>query len=419
VADPPVPSAPAPSEAPHVLRSPGFRFLLGSSLASALGGSMSSIAVTWLVYHYTASAIDVAYVGLTGIVPGIALGLFAGVIADRYNRRRVMVTADLVRMGLMAVLALALYLTGFSLFLVLGVMTLVYSFSALFTPASQAILPRIVSTQQLEDANGVLAALTQTGYTVGAGAGGLAVALAGATFGLGVNAATYAVSALLLFQIAVEAGRIPSRPAGAVRSFRKEFGEGIDYMRTHRPILEVTLGFLPGNFLFTMVTSFFVVYAASVFGTDAAVYGYLVAGMAGGAAVGALLVGRLRARRFAGLLMGASVVVQGAAMGLLVFGRTVPVALSGAVVLGVCIGLINTVYFATMQAVVPNEVLARVLSIDSVGSFVAIPAGLIVGGYLAATHGILFSYSLSALGLLVNGVVLLALPGVRSLRYGT
>ena len=154
--------------AARALRSTGFRFLLGSSLASALGGAISSVSVNWLVYHYTGSTLDVAYVGLTGIVPGIALGLFAGVLADRHDRRRIMIGADLVRMVVMATLAATLFLTGFSLFLILAAMTLVYSFSALFTPASQAILPRIVPTLQLEAANGQLQALTQLGYTVGA-----------------------------------------------------------------------------------------------------------------------------------------------------------------------------------------------------------------------------------------------------------
>ena len=401
-----------------VLHVSGFRSLLGSSLAAAVGGSISSVAVNWLVYHYTGSTLDVAYVGLAGIVPGIALGLLAGVFADRYNRRRLMITSDLVRMTVMAILATALYLTGFSLFLVLGVMTLVYSFTALFTPASQAILPRLVPVEQLESANGILAALAQTGSTVGAAAGGLVVVFAGAFIGLGLNAATYALSAIFLFQIASELGRPRPSAEAAPRGFRREFSEGISYMRTHRPVLEVTFGFLPGNFLLTMVIAFFVVYAATVFGGDAAAYGYLVAGLAGGSAVGALLVPRLRARRFAGLLMGACVTAQAGGIGLLVVSRTLATSLAAAIGIGLCIGLINTVYFATMQAIVPNEVLARVLSIDSVGAFAAIPGGLLVGGLLAARYGILFTYTLGGVGLLVNGLVLLALPDVRSLRYG-
>jgi hypothetical protein len=70
-----------------------------------------------------------------------------------------------------------------------------------------------------------------------------------------------------------------------------------------------------------------------------------------------------------------------------------------------------------MQAIVPNEVLARVLSIDMVGSLVAVPAGLILGGLISSSHGILFAYTLAAVGFLANGILFLALPKVRSLRY--
>ena len=413
------PTAPETRVVNSCVRASNFRYLLASAVSSAFGGAMSGVAVTWLVYHFTGSTLAVAYVGLTGFVPAIVFGLLAGVIADRYDRRRLMITSDLVRLGAMGVLVFVLFLTGFSLFLVLAVMTLVFSFTALFTPASQAILPRIATVEQLENANGLITASTQTAMTLGSGAGGLVLVFAGAIGGLSLNVATYALSALFLFQIAAEAGRIDSRKATSSRSFRSDFREGIDYMRTHRPVLEVTLGMVPLNFLFVMVVVFFVVYATTVFGSDPAVYGYIVAGTTAGTAVGALIVGRIRARRFAGVVIALSAVLMGGAIGVMAWGRTLPEALVGAASIGFCLGLLNTTYYSTMQAIVPNQLLARVLSIDSVASFVAIPAGLVVGGVLSSIHGILFTYSLAAVGIFVNGLVLLALPGVRSLKYAS
>jgi len=396
---------------------PGFRFLLGSTTTSALGGSITAVSLSWLIYHFTGSTLDIAYLGLTGVLPGIVLGLLAGVLADRYDRRKLMVASDTVRALAMLGLAVALYLVGFSLLLVLAVMTIVYSFSALFFPASQAILPRMIPKRQLEDANGLLSASSQIGYTVGSAAGGLAIAFVGAVAGLGVNAATYAVSAILLLQIAPEFGRARERGGTSTRSIRGELAEGLTYMRNHLPVLEVTLGFLPASLFFPVVTNFFVVYAAVVLGPNPALFGYLVAALTAGAAAGALAVGRLRARRFAGLAMGVGLLVMGGAAVLLVVGGSLLSALTGAAILGFSLGLIGTVYYSTMQAIVPNEVLARVLSIDMVGSLVAVPAGLILGGVLSSSHGILFTYKLAAIGFFVDGLVFLALPGVRSLRY--
>jgi MFS family permease len=396
---------------------PGFRFLLGSTATSALGGSITAVSLSWLIYHFTGSTLDIAYLGLTGVVPGIVLGLLAGVLADRYDRRRLMVTSDTVRALAMMGLAVALYVVGFSLLLVLAVMTVVYSFSSLFYPASLAILPRMVPKRQLEDANGVLSASSQIGFTLGAGAGGLTVAFVGAIAGLGVNAATYAVSAVLLLQIAPEFGRARVDVGVASRSIRGELVEGLAYMRNHMPVLEVTLGFLPASLLFPFITNFFVVYAAVVLGPNPALFGYLVAALTAGSAAGALSVGRLRARRFAGIVMGVGLLVMGGAAVLLVVGGSLSWALTGAAILGFALGLMGTVYYSTMQAIVPNEVLARVLSIDMVGSLVAVPAGLILGGLLSSSHGILFTYKLAAIGFFANGLLLLALPGVRSVRY--
>jgi predicted MFS family arabinose efflux permease len=401
-----------------VFGQPGFRALFGSSLTSAIGASTSAIAVNWLVFHATHSTIDVAYVGLCGIVPGIALGLFAGVLADRYNRRNLMVTADLARMATMAALAALLYLAGFSLVLVLAAMVIVYSFSALFNPASQAILPRIVDAGTLEEANGALSAFQQVGATVGAALGGVLVASVGAIAGLGANAITYALSATFLIQIAFGSGQVVRTGTAAARSLRRDLAEGMHYMRTHRPVLEVTLGFLPGNLLLTMVTGFLVVYAAARYGSNPLVFGYLATGIAGGAALGALAIGRWKVRRKVGLLYGVAVVAQSGAVAVLALTDVLAVSLGAVVVLGIVVGLINTAFFATMQAIVPNEVLARVLSIDSVGSFVGIPAGLLIGGLLAARYGVVETYLIAAVGILADGVLLLALPGVRKMGYG-
>lgn len=401
----------------HSIRIPGFRNLFSSSMISVFGGSVSAVAVNWIVYTYTHSAIAISYVGLTGVIPGIVLGLFAGVVADRYNRRSLMVLADVSRMVIMAILSVTLFLVGFSLVLILAAMILVNSFTEIFAPASQAILPRLVPKGSLEDANGLLRGTAGAVSSIGSAGGGIVVVLAGAVWGLGINAMTYALSAAFILQISGELGRVRQSGGSNPRSFRKDFVEGTQYMRAHIPILEITIGFLPVNFLSALVGPFFVVYATAQFHGNAAVYGYIVAIYAAGIAVGALLAAPIRARRFAGLVMGLCILVDGGATVLMAYSHDLGPALSGVLGVGLAIGLINTVYYATMQAVVPGELLARVLSIDSVGSFASIPAGLAVGGILAVRYGIDFAFFVAGAGLLASGIVALILPGFRKVRY--
>jgi MFS family permease len=408
-------SAPVPSGGlGHSLRHPAFRNLFSSSAASTFGAAVSIIAVTWIVYHYTGSALDVAYLGLVEIGPGIVLGLVAGVVADRYNRRSLMVTADLTRMGGMAILAVAFYFLGFSLLLIFAIMIVVASFSALFTPASQAILPRLVERGSLEDANGLLFSSSGVARSVGSATGGVVVAVLGAVWGLGLNAVTYALSAIFILQIASELGRVRAKPSTERSSFSVDLSEGIRYVLGSRTLSEVSFGYLPSNFLSSFVTPFFVVYASIRFGGSAVAFGSLAGALAIGTAAGGLVVGRLRTRRRAGWWMGSTVLFEAAMYGVLAVSFSLGISVLAAFGAGIGIGFGNTVYYSVMQATVPSHVLGRVLSIGDFGSFLAIPAGLVVGGLLIARYGVGSAIAIAAIGIFVTGVVLLSLRDFRA-----
>jgi len=406
-----------PGRASSPFRLKGFRFLFASNAASVWGAAISSVTITWFVYHVTHSAVDVAYVGIVSFVPGLAFGLVAGVIADRYNRRTLMVLADGVRAVALAILTVFLYLAGFDLVTILVVLVLIYACTAVFGPASQAILPQLVRVHQFEDANGALEAAGAVSTTLGAAAGGLIVVSLGPVAGIGLNAITYALSALLLLQIAAGAGRIPVVERVGGPSFQSDLVTGFRYLWRNTPVLQVTLGVLPAGFFFWMVSGFLVVYASSIPWSSSALYGFLIASTGLGGALGAICVGRIHARRFAGIAVGAAVLGLSGAVAVLVLDRSVEFAIAGCFFLGFGISLINTTYYATVQAVVPNEVLARVLSIDSVGGLLAAPLGLLSGGLLVASEGVMAAYLWAGVGLLVNGIILLGLRGSRSFGY--
>ena len=409
----------APTPAPpgglgHSLRYPGFRNLFSSSAASTFGFAVSIVAVSWIVYHYTHSALDVAYLGLAEIGPGILLGLAAGVVADRYNRRSLMVTADLTRMAGMAILAASLYFLGFSLLLILAVMVVIESFSALFTPASQAILPHLVESSSLEDANGLLYSSSGVARSIGSATGGIVVAILGAVWGIGINAVTYGLSAVFILQIGSKLGQVAAQPPTRRTSFTADFSEGMRYVLGSRTLTELSFGYLPSNFLSSFVSPFFVVYASARFGGSPLAFGYLAAALAIGTAAGGLAVGRLPTRRRAGWWLGGTVLLEGVVYGVLAFAMNLDLAVLAAFGAGITIGFGNTVYYSVMQASVPSRVLGRVLSIIDFGSFVAIPAGLVVGGLLISKYGVGPTIAVAALGIFLTGVVLLSLRDFRA-----
>lgn len=401
----------------RVLRDRNFSRLFTATAASQFGAAVFVVSVAWVVYHRTGSALDITYVGVASVIPVVALGLIAGVLADRYNRRTLMILSDSVRAVMLAALTVYLATVGFSLVVTLATVVVVYSFTATFNPASSAILPRMLPSGDLEDANGLLLATGQGAQVVGAAAGGLIIAFSGIVPGFAINALTYLLSAIFVAQIATSVGAAMSTASGpgGQSSFSRELAEGVRYIRNQLPLLEVTLGAMPVNFLASMVFSFIVIYNARILSNSTSEYAFLVAGISAGIAIGAVLVGRLRARRFAGPVLALGIVVAGAGVVGLALSHDFWASLALDVTIGVAVGLINTVYVATVQAIVPNHVLGRVLSVDLVASSVATPLGIVLGGLLITTRGIEFDYLVAGVALVLNGLFLTSLKGIRSL----
>ena len=401
----------------RVLRDRNFSRLFTATAASQFGAAVFVVSVAWVVYHRTGSALDITYVGVASVIPVVALGLIAGVLADRYNRRTLMILSDSVRAVMLAALTVYLATVGFSLVVTLATVVVVYSFTATFNPASSAILPRMLPSGDLEDANGLLLATGQGAQVVGAAAGGLIIAFSGIVPGFAINALTYLLSAIFVAQIATGVGAAVSTASGPVvqSSFSRELAEGVRYIRNQLPLLEVTLGAMPVNFLASMVFSFIVIYNARILSNSTSEYAFLVAGISAGIAIGAVMVGRLRARRFAGPVLALGIVVAGAGVVGLALSHDFWASLALDVTIGVAVGLINTVYVATVQAIVPNHVLGRVLSVDLVASSVATPLGIVLGGLLITTRGIEFDYLVAGVALVLNGLFLTSLKGIRSL----
>ena len=130
----------------------------------------------------TGSAADVAYVALSNMVAVIAFSLFAGTLVDRgdqRHRRRMMIYSDAFRAASIAVMALKVYLAGFSLPLVLAVSFVLGTFTALFYPAQRSLLPTLIRPEEVADANGLILTANSVFQAVANGVGGALVAIRG------------------------------------------------------------------------------------------------------------------------------------------------------------------------------------------------------------------------------------------------
>jgi MFS family permease len=402
---------------PGLFRNRSFARLFSADATSIGGQSLGTVALTWLVFSRTGSAADVAYVAVSNMLAVIAFSLFAGTLVDRRDRRRMMIYSDAFRAASIAVLAAELYLAGFSLALVLAVSFVLGTFTALFYPAQRSLLPTLIGPEEVADANGLILTANSVFQSVANAAGGALVAIVGVVVALGLNTATFTVSALLIASIAMRGSPKPKARVASGRSFLADTREGIRYLLGWRGLLYFTLSGGLTNLFLTMVSTFVVVYAADVLHGGAEVFGLLLALFTLGFAPGALMVGRTRAVARAGWVWCLCGLALAPSVLLLALSPDLAVAAASILLTGFILGYGNATWLSFVQLAVPGEMQGRYFGVDQLGSLGVIPVGQVVGAFLIQASGVRFEYSVAAAGLLVSGIFFILSKDMRSLRY--
>jgi predicted MFS family arabinose efflux permease len=395
-------------ESLDVLRRREFRLLFGGQAVSVLGDRIVIVALAFAVLEVGGSTADVGLVLAAGTLPLVATVLVGGVVADRASRRAVMVAADLVRVasqGAMAALLVAGVAEIWMLALLAGVTGAATGF---FSPASTGLLPEVVLAEQLQPANALRASAAATGEILGPVLGGVLVAVAGAGWALGADAATFAVSAACLALL-----RLPPRAPARRSRFRDDLRQGWTVFRSRRWVWTFVVYFAIGNLLWGAWAALGPVVADRDLG-GAAAWGVVLAAMGGGALIGSLLAVRARPRH---PLLIAAVADGLFALPLACLAAAPPVALiaCGALLAGAGTALAISLWESTLQRHIPNESLSRVSSYDWFGSLAFAPLGLAAWGSIAAAIGIGASLWIAFGLVLALTLALIAVPDVRRL----
>jgi predicted MFS family arabinose efflux permease len=264
-----------------------FQALWLAHLQSRVGDQLARVALSVLVYDRTGSPAWTALTYAMTILPNLAGGALLAGYADRFSRRGVMVTADVLR----AVLVAAMAVPGAPTPVTVGLLILVQLPFAPFSAARSAILPAILSGDRFVVGVAVLRTTDQFGLLAGIGAGAALVAAIGTHTTLVVDAATFAVSAVLL-AVGVRAHEPRSGPDHSARSWWESLRHGFGLVVTDRRLR--ALVFLACvNGLYVVPEGVAVPYAALSHGGTAAV-GWLLAAIPAGSIVGMLVLKAVR-----------------------------------------------------------------------------------------------------------------------------
>ena len=403
----------------RLLRNRNYVRVLSAGLGSTAGSAISGICLIWIVYSATASALDVGLLGVAFLAAAIPFSVFGGALADRYDRRRLMILADGVRALAMAGVAAVLELHGFDLVTILAANFVVGAFTTVFNPAEQAIVPALVDAPLVADANGLIRSSRSALQFLGFSSAGVMIVTLGATFGVVVNAATFALSALLLTGMRIPStGAAGARAAPGAPGYFSEIAGGFRWLLAARGFLELTISAMFFNFCANLVGTFLVIFVAVVLHGSALVYALLLAVDVAGLGIGSLLVSPLRAERWAGR---AWVVPYGILAGgvTLTFALvpTVPVALVGVFLVGLFGGFAGTAWLTAAQLLVPSDMQGRYYGIDNLGSIAIIPVAQIGGAFLINAYGVRETYVATAVIWVVVGLIFLIPRALWNLGY--
>ncbi|WP_238007978.1 MFS transporter [Dactylosporangium sp. AC04546] len=279
-------------DAPVTVRLGGrFAKLWTAGTTSALGSGLTTVAAPLLVAAETDSPFSVAAASAVAWLPWLLFALPGGALADRVDRRKLMIVLDWVRAAAVFGLGVAILGGVMSVWLLYSVLFVINAGEIVMRVASQAIVPDLVPREQLERANGWLfGGLMLAQNVIAAPLGSLLFVVAASSPFLG-NAATYAASALLLWSIS---GRY--RVAAGTKqkkSFRGEIVEGFRWLAGQR-LLRTMVGLIALlNVTLTAATSVLVLLARDRLGLGEVGYGLLFTAMAAGAVIGSVIGDRI------------------------------------------------------------------------------------------------------------------------------
>jgi MFS family permease len=376
-----------------------YRNLWLGSVVSFLGDWFNLIASAELILRLTGGS-ELAYstLFLVRFLPLFLFSPIAGVLADRFNRRNLMILTDVLRA--LTVFSFLFIRSADQIWLFFLLIFFQFSLSAVFTPAKSAVLANIVAKKDLVTANALDAFTWSTMLSMGAFAGGAVAAIFGINTAFAADAVTFLISAFLISRII-----LPARERDAVHGGSwLQFLDGLRYLRLHRFILVISLAKAGGSLAWGAINVLEISYAYDYFGdalsglgrtlnlaaTGAATLGviYFVTGL--GTGLGPIFMrrwlGDAQRRLLLGILIGFVCLTVG------IYGLslapTLPIFLLMSLVRTIGSGTIWVFSAAMLQIIVPDSYRGRVFAFEFAALTLTQSVSIFVAGYLLDTAGL-------------------------------
>lgn len=393
---------------------PAYRQYWVATVARVFGLQFRFIGVLWLVaVELDRSPAWVGMVSVASALPTIVLSVPAGVVADRYDNRRILVVSQGLTAVLYFGLAVVIVVDVTTVGVVIAWAIATGALAALANPAQSSILPRLIDMKDVASAVAFTSSVWNSMRIIGPAAAGLLIAMVGTGQAFFVGAAGFGLSTVLLM-------RMPLRPVGERRAPpRGGMMAGFAYVFSN-PLFLATIGL---SFFTSVFGSSYQVllpfFADDLLHSGSTGFGLMEAAAGVGALLGTLSVVKLGSASYRGPLMLLGAAAFGLLVGLFAASRLLPLSMALLFAAGFASSVYLNLGMTTLQVLVPDDMRGRVMGIWSMTWFLSSIGGF-VAGWMAEVVGVPWAVALGGLSVAAFAAVLYVLSGeLRSLREVT
>ncbi len=389
-----------------VFRNRSFSSLWLGQLISSMGSALTTLAASILVFRITGSALHVGLMLMATAGPTIVVGLVAGVFVDRYDRKRILLYADLIRAILIALIPTLIKLNIAWLYAIVAASSTISQF---FDSAHASILPEVATERELSAANSFMAISSIGSTTIGFAAAGIIASTTSISWAFYLDALSFLLSAAMTLFAHVPA--MPPVEDTSVAAIGRNLRSGLQTVRDVPALRSLFTIVMPIFLIFGLQNSLYLPFALNALHGNEFQFGLQQAAEAVGIALGSLLMIRLADRIREGQWLAISFVL----MALVALGYSLSSTMLLAILLIGLSGFVNSPSFIGRQLIIqrstPRAMRGRVNSAFFVVRDVMFVVGMAMAG-LADIMSIRLLLLLSAVGLLIAGAAVAAMPGL-------
>jgi len=397
----------APSRIPHTfraLRHRNFRLFISGQIISLVGTWMQTVAEAWLIYRLTGSSVLLGLLGFVGQIPIFLLSPLAGLVADRWPRRRVVIGTQTISMLLAFTLA-ALTLSGQirkgNVWEIIVLATLLGTVNAFDVPARQSFLIEMVGRENLLNAIALNSSMFNGARVAGPAIAAALVAVVGEGWCFLLNGLSYLAVIAGLFMMRIE----KTAPAHDGAAPLERLREGFRFARHTKPIRALLILLAVVSFMALPFSVLIPIFAVKILHGGVNAYGWLMGAVGFGAMLGALAIAMRQQLRGLGSLVAYSAVGLGVSLVLFSASRWFLVSFAFLIICGFTMMMQLTSTNTLIQAMVPEQLRGRVMAMYSMMFLGMTPLGSLLAGTLADHIGAPVTVAIGGLVSCVGGLI--------------